>query len=402
MNELPQIIAVSAVPGLSPHGEMVWLGLRLADGRTAWAEWADVPDIQAAVQTIQQQVAPLLQDQRLTSFQECVRHLDSLTEKVVVTRPLKPETAASRAIISRRGLITGLLAEEKPKMEQVLAERPLPPTLRFALSQALLNAVAMSRNSTLMAVLAAEYGLAVPDTAVPLHVEATEANIAIIRPILSTHVSALSYDMGTADPKTTLGKDAERLQRHVRQVKEWLAATTTAQPVIHLNLQGGFAELYGLNEGKILGALYGLEQAAKPYRLLVENGVGGQFTAVRQTLQQLHNYLHLRRMTTRLAAGYSLFTPEELRELGDGTARSGFGLAVHHLHLHPAQFGSLHENIQFILTCQERGIGVTVRGEGEMVETAVALTLATRAHTLSGPPDKIYNEIVKIVGNENL
>jgi methylaspartate ammonia-lyase len=397
MRVLPQIIAVTAVPGLSPTGNLVWLGLRLADGRTAWGEWANVPDAQTAGQTVQQQVAPLLQGQPFTSFQEWMTRLDSLTEKVVVTRVVKPETAATGATISRRGLITGGLAAERPKMIQSVEERPLFPALRFALSQALLHAFALSRNSTPTAVLVEEYGLAVPETAVPLQVEATESNIALIRPILATHVAALSYDTGTArsgsgftEHQATLGANAERLQRYVRQVKEWLTASTAAQPAIHLNLQGGFTELYANNAGKLLGALYGLEQAAKPYPLLVENVVGGDFPAVRQTLQQLHNYLHLRRMTTQLAAGYSLFAPEELRELGDGTA-------VHHLHLHPAQFGSLHENIQFILACQERGIGVTVHADGQMVETAVTLALITHAHTLSGRPDKIYNEMIKML-----
>ncbi len=414
MDSVANIVSLTAIPGLAVNGDCVLIRIRLADGRTAWGECTGLPDSQAAIKTIQQQVAPFLQDHflpdhPLTSFPDLATICDGLREKITTTHAQPPGVLPAGGGLSRRELITGLLAPEKPQTKQVIETRPLLPAVRFGLSQAILNAVALSRRQTPTAVLAEAYGLPWPDAMVPLHVEVNDTTITAVQPVLGTHVAAFGYSTAGGNPQTMLGADAERLQAHVRQVAAWLAAATPpakpaitlnlegatppARPAIHLNLQGAFTELYGHNEGKILGALYGLEQAAKPYPLVVENVVGGDFTAVRKVMQHLYGYLRLRRMTTQLSAGASLFSPDELRELTAATA-------VHHIHLNSTQFGSIHETIHFMLTCQAQGMKVTLYADGSGVATAVVMALLTGAQALSGPPDLLYNEMAKIMHTE--
>lgn len=394
MDSVANIVSLTAMPGLATKGDCVLIGIRLADGRTAWGECTGLPDGQAAIRAIEQHAAPVLQGRPPASFLDLVTACDGLTEKFVVTHAPPPGASPAGGGLSRRELITGLLATEKPQTKQVVETRPLPPALRFGLSQAILNTVALSRHQTPAAVLAEAYGLPWPDTLVPLHVEVNDTTITAVQPIVGTQVAAFGYSTIGANAQATLGADAERLQAHVRQVAAWLAAATPpTKPAIYLNLQGTFTQLYGHNEGKILGALYGLEQAAKPYPLVVENVVGGEFTAVRRVMQHLYGYLHLRRMTTQLAAGYSLFSPVQLQELAAVTA-------VHHIHLNSTQFGSIQETIQFVLACQTQGIKITLFADGSGVATAVAMALLTGVQALSGPSDTLYNEMVKTMHTE--
>lgn len=387
----PFIVDVVARQGLSAAGDCVLVGIVLGDGRTAWAQCAPLPEARPALQAVQQHIAPILRGQPLAAAPALIAQIDDLRASVPKTRivaPL-PESSASGATLSRRRLLTGLSSEDKAKTERVHETRPYPPALRFGLSQALMRALALSQHKPFVAVLQEAYDLPAAATAVPLLVAADEANAALVKPVLATAVAAFGYSTGHTNHKQTLGADAERLQAHVRRVKEWLTAVAAdAHPAIHLNIQGGFAELYGLNEGKLLGALYGLEQAARPYPLTVENVVAGEAAAVAQTLQTLRSYLQARQMSVRLAAGYSLFSAADLQTLAT---------AVHQIHLDPALFGSIPQTLHFLRDCKQRGLEVIVHGREGTAATAVALALAAGVHALSGPPAVLYNEMQKVL-----
>ncbi|KAA3658303.1 MAG: hypothetical protein DWQ04_25475, partial [Chloroflexi bacterium] len=272
MNLLPQIVDLYVEPALSSSGDGLLVGLKLENGRIYWGDCALSLDAQSIISQIQ----PILGGQPLSSFQELIAQLDNFHEEVRVTRIIQsePETSASAGTFSRRKLISGFLADDKAQAQpvEVVEKRPLPAPLRFAISQALFSAAAVESNQSLLSLLVDLYGAVAASGKISLHVEANEANMAVVRSILPAQVASLGYNTGSTNHKATLGANAERLQAHVRQVKAWIESVAPeAAPAIHLNIQGGFAELYENNEGKILGALYGLEQAVKPYALVMEN-----------------------------------------------------------------------------------------------------------------------------------
>ncbi|MCA9927124.1 MAG: hypothetical protein KC419_01550 [Anaerolineales bacterium] len=400
MNLLPHIVDLYAVPALSTAGDSLLVGVALDNGRVHWGTCAKFADAQSIVS----QVQPILADRPLALFAELVAQLDNFRVEVTVTRVIQPEqeTSASAGAISRRKLISGFLAEDEPLVQQVqvVEKRPLPASLRFAVSHALFQAAAAASNQSLLSLLADLYGLSAANEKIPLHVEATETNIAVVRSILPTQVASLGYNTGSANHKTTLGANAERLQAHVRQVKTWIeSAAPGAAPAIHLNIQGGFTELYENDEGKMLGALYGLEQAAKPYALVMENIVMGEETparsaaevAVARTLRKLQSYLGVRKMCVRLAAGNDLFSTNALTHFVERKA-------VHLMHLDVTRFGSIPQIMTFVQKCHEQNRQVILKCDEESgVETAVALALTTHAHALSGPPHLLYNEMLKTI-----
>jgi len=389
MNLLPQIVDLYVEPALSSNGDGLLVGLKLDNGRIHWGDCALSLDAQSIISQIQ----PILVNQPLSLFQELITQLDNFQEEVPVIRIIQPEpkTSASTGTFSRRKLISGFLADDKPQVEQVevMEKRPLPAPLRFAISQALYSAAAVASNQSLLSLLGELYGVVAASEKIPLHVEANETNMAIVRSILSTQVTSLGYNTGSTNHKATLGANAERLQAHVRQVKAWIESVAPeAEPAIYLNVQGGFSELYENNEGKILGALYGLEQATKPYTLVVENLIVGEKTAVSSTLRKLQSYLGVRKMSVKLAAGNDLFSTEALHHFVERKA-------VHQIHLDIARFGSIPQIVAFMQRCHEQNRQVIVKCDEGGGETAVSLALASHAHALSGPPHLLYNEVTK-------
>ncbi len=387
-----KIVKIRAKPGLSASGDYVLVELSLSNGRRVWGHANQLPDV-AAIEVIAEQITPILQDQSVDLYQTLIAEIDALEQSVPITRIIKPvpDSSASGVTLSRRRIITGLLAEDKPESETRIEKRALHPALRFAISQALVKALAVSENKSELSILSEMVAQPLTAVPVPFLVEANETNIAMVQPLFASVVAAVGYSTGSVNAKQLLGTNAERLQAYVRKIKDWLtAAAPDNHPAIHLNIQGGFSELYENNEGKILGALYGLEQAARPYPLVVENVVKGDVTAVSQILQTLRSYLKTRQMKTQLAVGYSLFAAEALQTLVSATA-------VQQIHFAPAQFGSISQTISFIQACKKMGIAVIVHGEGDGMETAVAIALATQAEVLSGPPDKLYNEMIKLI-----
>ena len=411
---LPQIVDLYVEPALSSAGEGLLAGVVLDNGRVYWGACAVFAGTQLAdAQSILSQIQPMLAGKPLASFPELVAQLDAFQQEVPATRIVQPEpeTSASAGTFSRRKLISGFLADDKPQTEsvQVVEKRPLrlrsvqafPAPLRLGISQALFSAAAAESNQSLVSLLVELSGFDAASEKIPLHVEVNETNMAIVRSILSTQVASLGYSTGSTNHKATLGGDAERLQAHVRQVKAWIESVApTAKPAIHLNIQGGFTELYEGNEGKILGALYGLEQAAKPYSLVMENVIAGEETpalsaaevAVSRTLRTLQSYLGVRKMSVKLAAGSDLFSTTALRHFVEKKA-------VHQIHLDIARFGSIPQIMAFMQRCHEQKRQVIVRCDESGVETAVALALTAHAHALSGPPHLLYNEMIKQLAN---
>lgn len=391
MGLLPQIVELHSRPALSAHGDGLLIGVELENGRIAWGECCPLPDTRAAVEIVQQQIRPILAGQSLSALPALITQIGELQEERTVTHIIPPAAtpSASGSTISRRRLITGFMATDKPQTKQVVEKRPLPTPLRFGLSQALFHAYAAESNQSLPSLLTNLYALPGSRQAIPLHVAATETNIRLVSSLLSTQVASLGYSTGSSNHKTTLGANAEKLQAHVRQVNTWIASVAPqANPAIHLNIQGGFTDLYDNNEGKILGALHGLEQAAKPYAVVMENVAAGEATAVAKTLRKLQSYLGVRKMSVRLAAGSSLFSPEDLRLLVEKKA-------VHQIHLDAGRFGSIPQIVAFIRLCREKNINVILGCAAGVVETAVTIALATRVKAISGPPHMIYNQMMK-------
>lgn len=415
MSESPVITAIVTRPGLSTSlagpfaggrpDETLLVGVVLDGGRVGWGKCVPPPRTPAGTATylypgpfladiaagiIQSRIAPLLVGKPAGRFRPLVAPLDALTETVMIEKdPAETETAAAATapaeeesvVYSRRALFTGgpgrTQPATRPEPEREQISRLLHPAIRQGVSQALLAAVALAQGTGIIPVLAQEYGLQPAGAPRPIQVTVQKGQSLALFP----QVGALYYAAGATDPENEFGPDSEKLQRFTRLLSDRVAAALPEPPGLVLDVQGGLGRLYG-NEpasvGKILGALYGLERAAQPCALWVQDVVllddpAGQIAALRT----LREYVQMRGMSTVIAAGEPVRNLDHLRLLLDQQAAGG-------VHLHLAVLGTLDQTVRAAQLCHEHEVAFVLDGAPALFLAQLALAL--NAQRVAVPP----------------
>lgn len=359
-------------------------------------------DPAGAAEAIRQQVAPALTGRRLDTFRPLAEAVEALRETVTVTWRETPVPHQENGI-SRRALLTGLLHDDEEAAGRTPAgrtveetfERSLHPAVRYGVSQALLAAVARARGVTPGDVIADEYNLPGPATAVPLL--STVGTVDATAVACAHRVAALSIRWPGDHPEEELGRNNGRLQGYLRRLTEYLARTAGEgyRPAIHLDVGGGLGALYDGNAGKLLGAFYGLERVAAPHPLYVADPVrmDGRDEQIAR-MAELKNFIALRDLSLRLAAGAWIDSPA-------GAAAFLEAGAADLLHLDVVRLGGVHPTVEIALAAREQGLGVLLQSHGDAAVAHVALAL--RPTFLSTGPDyedgrgiaAFHNEIVR-------
>ncbi|NHZ72723.1 MAG: hypothetical protein GWP17_06540, partial [Aquificales bacterium] len=178
-----------------------------------------------------------------------------------------------------------------------------------------------------------------------------------------------------------LGTNGERLQQFIRQLAELITRVghSSYQPTIHLDAAGSLGQLFDNDAGRVLGALYGLEQAAKPYQLRVVDPVllDAQEAQI-ELMCQLMEYVRMRRMNVQLAASTGINSLADVEAFVQAEA-------VHLLTLSMPDLGSIHQVIEAIMICQKGKTATSTTNillEGP-AETAVHVALAAQPDLLA-------------------
>ena len=174
--------------------EAVSVGLVLDTGQTAWGDCVAVaysgkagrdPVFRAdeGLATIREHVVPAFEGRPLTTFRELADEVERLLETTEVTRSVPPqEPELGEEGQSRRAFLTapsrflrdalGQPERREPvEMERIVTQRQLHTAVRYGVSQALLRAVALTRDVTPTQVICEEWDLPLPEKPVPIHAQ---------------------------------------------------------------------------------------------------------------------------------------------------------------------------------------------------------------------------------------
>lgn len=407
MSQIAVISRVLIVPGLpapadkslqNVNFQSISIGLAVDDAYVVWGEYH--PDSGSAdpLAALQEKIVPVLEGRPLAAFREIMDVLDGLTETAVLTHPVRSSPSGS---VSRRGFLTGnLTAEPAVEYEEVVVERPLSPALRYCVSQILLTAQAQAQQKSAAECIAAAYN---PDHSwqpafIPLHLEIDAAAATPDAAILSSHIASLGYKISAHNPQSQLGTNGERLQRFIRQLTTLIERVTAPdyRPTIHLNVTGGLGQLFDQNIGRILGAVYGLEQAAKPYPLRITDPALLENSAQQIKFnRQLIDYIRMRGMKTEIAVS------DPIQSLADVAQFIEVG-AAHLIELVPSRLGTVQQSIQAIQICRQAQIGVLLCQTTDPFASQLALAVQPDLIMAFWEPNsqniaKIYNEMARTI-----
>ena len=410
-----------AAPAVTPGfrrvrevAEAVSVGLALDDGRVAWGDCVAVaysgkagrwPVFRAdeGVATLRTVVAPALEGRPLAQFRALASAMDGLTETVVVERPAEAPRVGSASRLSRRDLLTGRFARadeaESPGVERVAVTRPLHTAVRYGVSQALLGAVALARGITMAEVIADEWGLPTPSEPVPIHAQSGGDRYANVDKMIARRVASLPHALVDNIPEQ-LGSDGSKLVQYARWVKERIQALAGAdyRPAIHLDAHGALGQIFDNNLGKVLGILYALESAVKPYPLRVECPVMlASREAQIDAMRTLRDYVRARGLRVQLVADEWANTLDDIRAFVDAQAADMIQIKMPDL-------GSVHNAVDAVLACKRGGVGAFLGGSCAETDlsarVSVHVALATRPDMVMAKPGMGVDEAVMLTQNE--
>jgi methylaspartate ammonia-lyase len=387
-------------------------------GRVAWGDCVAVayggksgrdPVFRAkeGLATIQRVVAPVLVDRDLTRFRELAAEVDALTELVEVVRPLPPRPRPARGKgISRRALLTtparlvqAAQGEQQESAEQVMVERRLHTAVRYGVSQALLQAVALARGVTMAEVIAEEWGLPLPEAPVPVHAQSGSERYCNAEKMIVRRVASLPHAL-VEDIPDQLGRDGSELTRYIRWLRERIKQLggEDYRPAIHLDVHGALGQIYENELGHMLGQLYAWESAAQPYSLRIESPMVLESREAQiDAMKTLREYVRLRKMTVQLVADEWANTLDDIRAF---VAEQ----AVDMIQIKMPDLGSIHNTVEAVLACRAGGVGAFLGGsyaETELsAKVSVHIALATRPDILMAKPGMGVDEAISLVQNE--
>ncbi len=400
--------------------EAVSVGLVLDGGEVAWGDCVAVAysgkagrdpvfRTREGMATIRRVIAPTLRGKKVTTFRELVAEIEGLQESVEELRPVpSPEPQETSDVInpSRRRLLTAaarLLSpypddqEQMPQQERVTVRRRLHTAVRYGVSQALLQAVAMTRGLTMAEVVAEEWGLPRPDAPVPIHAQSGSERYHNADKMIVRGVASLPHALVDDIPQQ-LGESGEVLTRYMRWLHGRVETLGGGDCTIHLDLHGALGTLYNDNLGRVLGQIRAMELVATPHPLRIESPVIMQSREAQiEAMQKLCDYLRLRRMDTQLVVDEWANTLEDIQAFIQAQA-------AHMIQIKMPDLGGVQNSVEAVLACQAGNVGAFLGGScaetNLSARVSVHVALATRPDIVMAKPGMGVDEAIMLTQNE--
>jgi methylaspartate ammonia-lyase len=259
--------------------------------------------------------------------------------------------------------------------------------------------VALARNLTMAEVIAQEWDLPTPDSPVPIHAQSGGERVHNADKMIARRVASLPHALVDDIPEQ-LGQDGSRLTRYVR----WLAGRIQQlggddyRPCIHLDVHGALGEIFDQEPGRILGQLYALEMAAKPYPLRVECPVRMESRSAQiEMMKTLRDYVRFRKMNLQLVVDEWANTLEDIRAFVEAEAADMIQIKMPDL-------GSIANSVEAVQVCRAAGVGAFLGGSCAETDlsarVSVHVALATRPDMVMAKPGMGVDEGVSLVQNE--
>jgi methylaspartate ammonia-lyase len=351
-------------------GVAVSIMLLLEDGRVAYGDCAEVQyagvggrapliDPGALIAEIGQALQPELLGRDITSFRELGDQIDAL----------EPDG------------------------------RPLSTSLRYGISQALLDAAAQSAGVTMAELIRDEYDTGVALTPVPLYAQSGDERYTNVDKMITKRVDVFPHGLiNTVDGK--LGSDGGLLLDYVQWVRDRIIAIGAPgfAPVIHIDVYGTLGIIFDADLDRIATYLAELRQRAAPYALRLEHPIdAGDREA------QIEAYVKLRALLAVRGIDVALVADEWCNTLDDIRAFLAAG-AADMIQVKTPDLGGVGNVIEALLDVRRAGVGAFCGGTCNETDVSARVSahiaMACGATQVLAKPGMGVDEGVMLVGNE--
>lgn len=277
----------------------------------------------------------------------------------------------------------------------------LHTAIRYGVSQALLAAVAKSKQKLMCEVAAEEYGVSVSDKMIPIFSQSGDSRYQSVDKMIMKGADVMPHGL-INNVKTKLGERGEKLLEYVAWLRGRileLRLEDSYMPVLHIDVYGTIGAIFGNNNYEAMADyLSELEEAAKPFTLRIEGPMDvedreGQMIALRD----LTALLDQRGIGVQLVADEWCNTLEDIKYFADNKAG-------HMVQIKTPDLGGIGNIVEAVLYCKERGIGAyqggTCNETDRSAQVCVHLAMASCADQILAKPGMGVDEGFMIVYNE--
>ena len=275
----------------------------------------------------------------------------------------------------------------------------LPSSIRYGVTQAILETVAKSRNITMSEVVIDEYGLEMDLTPVRINAQSGDERYTNVDKMILKEVGMMPHGL-INNVKSKLGEDGQLFLDYAKWVNNRIKeiGDPNYNPVIRYDVYGCMGYAFNDDLDKVLEYLLKVEEACAPYTVFIEMPID-----LKSNDKQLEGMKYLRRKLDEAGSKLKLIideyanTYEQIVEWVD--AKGADMIQVKTIDL-----GGINNIIEAVLYCKKNGVlayqGGTCNETDKSALVCVNLAVATKPFAMAGKPGMGVDEGVMIVNNE--
>lgn len=279
-------------------------------------------------------------------------------------------------------------------------DKQLHTALRYGISQALLEAHAISKNKLKMEVICDEYKLPVIAEPVPVFGQSGDERYLCADKMILKEVDVLPHALiNNVDEK--LGRNGEKLREYIK----WLAGrirslrvNSSYKPSLHIDVYGTIGLIFDSDAVKISDYLASLEHDAGEFNLYIEGPVDMEAKAPQiEKLAEIGELLKKAGSPVKIVADEWCNTYEDIKDFTDAKC-------CDMVQIKTPDLGCIHNIVESVIYCRKNGMeayqGGTCNETDISARCCVHLALAARAERILAKPGMGFDEGYEIVKNE--
>lgn len=270
--------------------------------------------------------------------------------------------------------------------------------IRYGVTQALLEAVAIKEKITEAEVIANEYGTKISNKLIPVVAQSSDQRYLNADKMIIKKVPAIPQGLFNSVEK--VGERGEKLEEYVA----WLVNRVKEHgdpdyfPLIYLDVYGMLGKIFNHDPIVIAKYISWLEEVAKPYQLAIECPVDtGDRDGTMKVMVELLRELDKLGSNVTITADDWCNKLEDIKYFVDNKA-------AHMIQIKAPDLGGINNSIEAVLYCKSKGIkaflGGTCNGTDISSRATVNAAMATKADLIYNKPGMGVDEGYMIVYNE--
>ena len=275
----------------------------------------------------------------------------------------------------------------------------LPASIRYGVTQAILEAVAYEQKLTMCEVVLNEYGLKADLTPVRINAQSGDERYTNVDKMILKKVGMMPHGL-INNVEEKLGSDGQKFLDWVKWVKNRITEIGDADymPVMRYDVYGCMGYAFNDDLDKVFDYLLKVAEACEPYEIFIEMPID-----LKSNAKQLEGMKYLRKRLDEAGCRLKLIideyanTYEEIVEWVD--AKGADMVQVKTIDL-----GGINNIIEAVLYCKKNGVlayqGGTCNETDKSALVCANLAVATKPFAMAGKPGMGVDEGVMIVSNE--